>query len=75
MISIQDQGVGMDQEQIDSLLNGSLVAHDIQNSTEKGTGLGLLLCKELVVRMNGRMEVSSKRNEGTIFRISFPKAA
>ena len=75
VISIQDQGVGMDQEQIDSLLNGSLVAHDIQNSTEKGTGLGLLLCKELVVRMNGRMEVSSKRNEGTIFRISFPKAA
>lgn len=75
VIAIQDQGVGMDQVQINSLLNGSLVAHDIQNSSEKGTGLGLLLCKELVDRMNGKLEVQSKINEGTTFRISFPKAA
>ena len=75
VITIQDEGVGMDQSQIDSLLNGSLIAHDIQNSPEKGTGLGLLLCKELVARMNGQLEVRSKINEGTTFRISFPKAA
>lgn len=75
LISIADQGVGMDQEQIEALLGGNLVAHDIQNSSEKGTGLGLLLCKELVGRMNGHMEVSSKRNEGTTFRLIFPKAA
>ncbi|WP_421872834.1 tetratricopeptide repeat-containing sensor histidine kinase [Marinoscillum sp.] len=75
VITIQDEGVGMDQSQIDSLLNGSLIAHDIQNSPEKGTGLGLLLCKELVDRMNGKLEVQSKINEGTTFRISFPKAA
>lgn len=75
VIEVKDQGVGMDQEQVDKLLSGSLVAHDIQNSSEKGTGLGLMLCKELVQRMNGSIEVSSKRNEGTIFRISFPKAA
>ncbi|WP_258100972.1 tetratricopeptide repeat-containing sensor histidine kinase [Marinoscillum pacificum] len=75
VIEVKDQGVGMDQEQVDKLLSGNLVAHDIQNSSEKGTGLGLMLCKELVQRMNGSIEVSSKRNEGTIFRISFPKAA
>ena len=75
VISIQDQGVGMEQQQIDALFSGDMVAHDIQNSSEKGTGLGLLLCKELVHRMNGKLEVTSKINEGTTFRLMFPKAA
>ncbi len=75
VISIQDQGVGMEQQQIDALFSGDMVAHDIQNSSEKGTGLGLVLCKELVHRMNGKLEVTSKINEGTTFRLMFPKAA
>lgn len=75
ILSIQDYGVGMDQAQADQLFAGSIVAQDIQNSTEKGTGLGLVLCKELMEKMKGRIEVRSELGKGTIFRLVFSKAA
>ncbi|MFY0689376.1 MAG: tetratricopeptide repeat-containing sensor histidine kinase [Cyclobacteriaceae bacterium] len=74
-ISIQDYGVGMDQDQVESLFAGEIVAHDIRNSTEKGTGLGLILCKELMDKMGGKIEVITKKSEGTMFKLIFPKAA
>ena len=74
-ISIQDFGVGMEQEEIDNLLKGSILAQDIQNSTEKGTGLGLTLCKELIQKMGAEMRVSSKKGKGTTFKLVFAKAA
>ncbi len=75
IISIQDYGVGMDQSEVDKLFAGEIVAHDIQNSTEKGTGLGLALCKELMGKMDAQMEASSEKGKGTIFRLIFPVAA
>jgi len=39
---------------------------------EKGTGLGLLLCKEFVDKHNGSITVESKLNEGTKFIIELP---
>lgn len=75
VISIQDYGVGMEQKEIDQLLEGSIVAQDIQNSTEKGTGLGLTLCKELINKMGAEMKVSSEKGKGTTFKLVFTKAA
>ncbi|MEP0365482.1 MAG: ATP-binding protein [Cyclobacteriaceae bacterium] len=75
VISIRDQGVGMDQAQIDQLLVGNIVAQDIQNSSEKGTGLGLSLCKELLNKMGAEMKVVSEKGKGTTFNLLFPKAA
>ncbi|MFY0628336.1 MAG: tetratricopeptide repeat-containing sensor histidine kinase [Reichenbachiella sp.] len=75
IISIQDYGVGMDQQEVDQLFAGEIVAHDIKNSTEKGTGLGLVLCHELMTKMEARMEVMSEKGKGTIFKLVFPKAA
>ncbi|MEP2023955.1 ATP-binding protein, partial [Reichenbachiella sp.] len=75
VLTIQDYGVGMDQEQADQLFAGSIIAQDIQNSTEKGTGLGLVLCKELMEKMSGSIEVTSELGKGTIFRLVFSKAA
>ena len=39
---------------------------------EKGTGLGLLLCRQFVEKNNGRIEINSKPNEGTTFTIMIP---
>lgn len=75
IISIADRGVGMDQQQIDRLLKGEIIAQDIQNSTEKGTGLGLTLCKELMDKMGAQMEVHSEKNKGTTFKLIFNQAA
>jgi len=41
---------------------------------EKGTGLGLKLCKEFIEKNNGQIWVESKENEGTTFYISLPEA-
>lgn len=75
VISIQDYGVGMDQTDIELLLDGSIVAQDIQNSSEKGTGLGLTLCKELITKMGAEMKVLSEKGKGTTFKLVFAKAA
>ncbi|UXX80829.1 tetratricopeptide repeat-containing sensor histidine kinase [Reichenbachiella carrageenanivorans] len=75
VISIQDYGVGMDQTEIDQLLDGSILAQDIQNSTEKGTGLGLTLCKELIAKMGAEMKVLSEKGKGTTFKLVFAKTA
>jgi signal transduction histidine kinase len=75
IVSIIDSGVGMKQEQIDQLLGGKIVAHDINNSTEKGTGLGLTLCKELMDKMGAKMEVNSQKGKGTTFKLIFDRAA
>lgn len=75
LISIRDYGVGMDQRQVEDLMGGKITAHEIQNSDQKGTGLGLVLCRELLDRMNAKMEVESVVGKGTTFKIVFPRAA
>ena len=42
--------------------------------SEKGTGLGLKLCKEFAEKMNGSVTIRSKRGKGTIASLSLPKA-
>ena len=41
-------------------------------SGDKGTGLGLSIIQSLILSMKGRIEVESKLNEGTVFKITFP---
>lgn len=75
IIRLRDEGVGMDQEEIDKLLSGEILGSEIQNSTEKGTGLGITLVKELVKKMDGRLSVQSEKGRGTTFELTFSKAA
>lgn len=73
-ISITDNGVGIEKNAIENLFNiGS------KNSTpgtqgEKGTGLGLLLCKEMIELNNGKIEIESQVGLGTIFTLQIPIA-
>jgi hypothetical protein len=43
-------------------------------SNEKGTGLGLLLCKEFLEMNKGTLTVASKENQGTVFTVTLPFA-
>jgi two-component system, sensor histidine kinase and response regulator len=74
VFSIIDSGVGMDKETLDSLFTLDQHASRRGTNAEQGTGLGLLICHELVLRNNGSITVASRPGEGTTFTIQLPVA-
>jgi signal transduction histidine kinase len=72
IISIQDNGKGMSTEEVGMLFY--LQTHFSQPGTlgESGTGIGLLLCKELVELNGGKLWISSKPGKGSTFFFSLP---
>ena len=70
--SISDAGVGIEKENLEQLLklDSSLSLSGTNN--EKGTGLGLLLCKEFVELSGGKIWVESEFGIGTTFYFSIP---
>jgi signal transduction histidine kinase len=71
--SVADSGIGIPKEKMDTLFKMGLNQSSAGTSKEKGTGLGLTLCKELIEKNGGDIFVESKLGEGTAFRISLPK--
>lgn len=74
LIKIKDTGVGMDEKQISKLFKIDQTHSTIGTSGERGTGLGLLLCKELVEKQGGKIWIESVVNTGTTFYFTLPKA-
>ncbi|MDP6572177.1 MAG: HAMP domain-containing sensor histidine kinase [Rhodospirillales bacterium] len=74
VLSIADSGVGIPPDRLETLFNMNDVDSTDGTSGEKGTGLGLLICKELVERNGGLISVESKPGAGTAFHITLPKA-
>ena len=72
-LRIEDDGVGMSEEVVKKLFTGeNLSTRGTLN--EKGTGLGLVVCKDFVQRNDGRIEVESVKGAGTKFSIFLPIA-
>jgi signal transduction histidine kinase len=74
LIKIKDTGVGMDEKQISKLFKIDQTHSTIGTSGERGTGLGLMLCKELVEKQGGKIWIESMLNTGTTFYFTLPKA-
>jgi len=66
MIKISDNGKGIPEEEIEEIFT------PFYSKKEEGVGLGLAIAKKNIVKNNGRIEVDSKLNEGTTFRIYLP---
>jgi signal transduction histidine kinase len=73
-VNIKDSGIGMTRDQMDKVFDISAKISTPGTEKEKGTGLGLILCKEFVEKNGGRIMVESKQYEGSIFRFTVPKA-
>ena len=75
LIEIQDTGIGMSPKQMATLFQPSQNKSTDGTDGEKGSGLGLILVKELVELNKGNIRVDTKEGEGTKFVLSIPKAA
>lgn len=73
LFKVIDHGVGMSSEKVNSLFKLDKIESTRGTSMEQDTGLGLLLCNELVNRHNGTITVDSRINEGTTFTVTLPQ--
>ncbi len=73
-ISIQDNGVGMLDDQIQKLFKIEHSISRLGTEKEKGTGLGLLLCKEFIDKNGGELWVESEINKGSTFNFTLLKS-
>ena len=73
-ISVKDSGIGISPEDMKKLFRIDVHHTSIGTSQEKGTGLGLILCKEFVEKHGGVILVDSIIDEGTTFSFTIPKS-
>lgn len=73
IVSVQDSGIGIAKEDIAKLFRIDVHHTTIGTSDEKGTGLGLILCKEFIDKHNGRIWVESEPGRGATFKFALPK--
>mgnify|MGYP002639996574 CR=1 FL=1 len=71
-ISISDNGVGIKDETIHKLFDLSTNVTSTGTANEKGSGLGLVLCKEFVEKLGGKIWVESEEGKGSDFKFTLP---
>lgn len=70
---VSDTGVGIKKIDMDNLFQLDKCISHIGTNGEKGTGLGLILCKEFVEKNDGTILIESEQDKGTTFSIRFAK--
>ncbi len=73
LISISDRGVGIQKEKIERVFEISENKSTLGTKNEKGTGLGLMICKEFIKKHQGFIKVQSEVGVGSQFQIMIPK--
>jgi signal transduction histidine kinase len=72
VIAVADTGVGMTSEEVQAVL-GNAVYTRRGTANESGTGLGLKICKDLIQRINGQMQIVSEVGKGSTFYLDIPE--
>jgi len=73
LIAVKDNGVGMNDDVLKILFDKTAPYTTRGTANEKGTGLGLILCKEFVEKNGGKIFVESKVGAGSTFSFTLPK--
>lgn len=71
-IYVQDTGVGLSKEAIQKINENNFYTTK-GTSSESGTGLGLMLCKEFLQKSGGQMHIESSLGEGSTFSFTLPR--
>ncbi|MDA3779398.1 MAG: ATP-binding protein [Bacteroidales bacterium] len=70
---IEDNGIGINPKDIDKLFKIDTHHSTLGTDNEKGSGLGLILCKEFIEKNHGSISIQSEIDTGSKFTISLPK--
>ena len=73
-VSIVDEGIGISRENLRKLFRIDEKFKSSGTAGEKGTGLGLIICKEFVEKNGGSIYVESEPEQGTTFSFTIPMA-
>jgi two-component system CheB/CheR fusion protein len=72
MISVKDEGRGIDQEQQTHIFDRFYRVHPSNHTNVEGLGLGLYICHEIVTKLGGRIWLESEPGQGSTFYVSLP---
>lgn len=72
LISVRDNGIGIESSRLSTLFRMDQSQSTFGTHNEKGTGLGLILCKEFVERHGGSMWATSEAGKGSTFSFTLP---
>jgi signal transduction histidine kinase len=75
LIAVEDNGMGMREEEVENLFKPGKHFSTSGTNHEKGTGLGLIITKEMVAKNGGSIWVNSSKHKGTVFTFSLPMAS
>ncbi len=69
-VTVRDTGVGIDRDRLDTIFGLDQETSTLGTGGERGTGLGLALCKEMVERNGGKIWIESVKGEGSEFHFT-----
>lgn len=73
-VEVKDTGIGIQADTLEKLLTDDALYTTEGTAREKGTGLGLRLCREYCQKLGGKLAVESQVNQGTTFSFALPVA-
>ncbi len=73
-ISVKDTGVGISEAHLEKLFDQDYFSTNRGTAHEKGTGIGLKLCKEFTEKQNGTLKILTNQDSGSIFTFTIPLA-
>ena len=71
-VKIVDTGLGISEDNIEKIMSDNQFYSTYGTASEKGTGLGLKLCKSFIAQNKGELTIDSKLNIGTSFSFTLP---
>lgn len=72
IISVKDKGIGIPSTQLSSIFQAKRTTLAYETNKESGTGLGLILCKDIVGKNFGSISVESREGYGSNFIVELP---
>ena len=74
VVRVSDTGIGIAPEHLRNIFDEFFQLRNPERDRNKGTGLGLTICKRLVDAMGGTLSVESKPGTGSTFTVTLPPA-